>query len=392
MPESIYQQFDVPEIINGIGYATRVGGSCPSPGVLEAMRQASQAFVELDDLQAAASRVIAKYTGAEAGIVTCGATAGLALSAAACLARNDVDVMDRLPAVSSLPRHEIIYPFLSPYDYDHAVRLSGAKLVQVEYLAPDALRQIEANIDENTAAIGYVWQRVEERPNLSKLAGLAHRYELPLFVDAAKALPPVSNLKYFIDCGADLVTFSGGKHLQGPQASGVLCGREDLIRSAWLQMADMDVRESTWSLKQWMDEGWIVHPPRHGIGRAMKVGKEAIIGLMFALEEYSARDHAAESAAWQTKAQAIAQGLSSLSHLRVEYLFPAPSGQPFPVVQIESEHKAEIIRLLREEHPKVLLDEDEVEPHRAFLYPMCLRDGDVERVIAAFRCATENLE
>ncbi|MGE3405344.1 MAG: hypothetical protein AB7I37_00915, partial [Pirellulales bacterium] len=121
-----YRHFGVPEIINCVGFATRVGGSCPSEPILHAMLAANRAFVEIDDLQAAASRVIARGTGAEAGLVTSGAAAGLALAAAACLAGNDVEAMDQLPDTSQIARHEIIYPQPGPYDYDHPLRTAGA--------------------------------------------------------------------------------------------------------------------------------------------------------------------------------------------------------------------------------------------------------------------------
>jgi L-seryl-tRNA(Ser) seleniumtransferase len=133
----------------------------------------------------------------------------------------------------------------------------------------DALKQIELAITKKTPAIGCAWYHVEERPPIRQLVRLAHRYRLPLIVDAAMSLPPAENLTQFIRCGADLVVFSGGKHLAGPQASGILCGRRDLARSAWLQMVDMDVRVGTWSLRRWIEESWIARPPRHGIGRAI---------------------------------------------------------------------------------------------------------------------------
>src|SRR5688500_665549 len=108
MPGQVYEHFGVPTIINCVGYATRVGGSCPSEAVLQAMLEANQAYIEIDDLQAAASRVIANATGAEAGVITCGAAAALTLAAAACLAGCDATLMDQLPDISAVPRHEII--------------------------------------------------------------------------------------------------------------------------------------------------------------------------------------------------------------------------------------------------------------------------------------------
>jgi L-seryl-tRNA(Ser) seleniumtransferase len=391
--DRVYDRYGVPVVINCVGYATRVGGSCPAASVLEAMRQANQAYVEIDDLQAAASRLIARCTGAEAGVVTCGAAAGLTLAAAACLAGSDPNRMDRLPDASEFPRNEIVYPQVSRFQYEHAVRASGARLVELDYEAEDALDRIQAAVGPRTAALGYAWHRAGQRVTVEQLVSLARRHGLPLIVDAAMALPPPENLRRFVEQGADLVTFSGGKHIQGPQPSGILCGREVLVRSAWLQMVDMDVRAGTWSLRYWVQRGWVERPPRHGIGRSMKVGKEAIIGLMVALEAYQQRDHEAEIRAWRALADEIHAGLAALPGLQARLLFPGPTGQAYAVVQVEIDSSvpdlnlAQLLRRLRERRPKVLLAEDERDPGRAYIYPMCLRPEDPPRIIAAFRDA-----
>jgi L-seryl-tRNA(Ser) seleniumtransferase len=391
MHATIYKHLGVSEVVNCAGYATRVGGSSPTEPILEAMREAQRAFVEIDDLQAAASQLISECTGAEAGIVTCGAEAGLTLAAAACLAGADPDRMDRLPDISGFPRCAIIYPQAGPFDYEHGLRLAGARLVELDYAAENCLAAIEAAISPQTAALGYAWYHTVEKPDVGALAGLAHRHGLPLIVDAAMALPPVENLQSFIRRGADLVVFSGGKHLGGPQASGILCGRRDLIRSAWVQMVDMDVRAGTWSLRHWMEEGWIAQPPRHGIGRSMKVGKEAIVGLMTALQAYAQRDHAAELAVWQRYVDQIASELMGYAGIRTARLFPSPTGQPFPTVQMDIDpqdaglHLKDLIQGLREIRPKVILAEDEELEDRAFIYPMCLDPDDSDYVVTSIK-------
>jgi D-glucosaminate-6-phosphate ammonia-lyase len=385
----IYESFGVAEVVNCVGYATRVGGSCPRAEVLDAMRDAQSAYVEIDDLQAAASRLIAERTGAEGGVVTCGAAAGLTLAAAACLAGADPDVMDRLPDVSLLTRNEIIYPKAGPFDYEHGVRLSGARLIEIDYQVDNALAAIEAAITPRTAALGYAWYHTREKPDIAALAGLAQKHGLPLIVDAAMALPPVENLQSFIRRGASLVVFSGGKHLGGPQNSGILCGRRDLVRSAWVQMVDMDVRAGTWSLQHWVREGWISRPPRHGIGRSMKVGKDAIVGLMAALAAYPLRDHGAELATWRTSVETIARGLSRVAGLSVKSLESAPTGQPYSVVQIDVEPGStgidlkHLIERLRAIRPKIILCEDTKLRDRAYIYPMCLRADDPAYIIAS---------
>jgi len=391
MPIDIYQHFGIQPIVNAVGYATRVSGSCPHPDVIAAMAAASAQYVEIDDLLTAASILIRRCTEAEAGIVTSGAAAALTLAAAACLAGNQPDLMDQLPDTSNCPRNEIIYPTAGPFDYDHAIRLSGAKLVSIDYRAPSALEQIERAIHARTAAIGYVWYRIEESPDLKSLIELAHRYDLPVIVDGAFSMLPVENLTAFSRYGADLVAYSGGKHLGGPQASGILCGREDLIRSAWVQMVDMDIRAGTWSLQHWITSGWISRPPRHGIGRSMKVSKESMIGLMVALERYSQRDYESEQTTWKKSIDVIYDAVWDLGGLRITRLAQAANGQPYPLLQIESGSPPDgllvrdLILALRSLPRKIILAEDEQSVDRAYVSSQCLQAGDAEYIASAIR-------
>jgi L-seryl-tRNA(Ser) seleniumtransferase len=388
--ESPYRRLGVAEVVNCVGHATRVGGSNPHPEVIEAMAAASAAYVEIDDLLAAGSRIIAQHTGAEAGLATSGASAALTLAAAACLARNDPDLMDRLPDTSACPRNEIIYPRLGPYDYDHAVRLSGARIVNVDYEADDALDRIAQAIGPKTAAVGFESRWAATRLEFAKLVAIAHEHALPVIVDASVALPPASNLRTFIAQGADLVAYSGGKHLGGPQASGFLCGRTSLVRSAWVQMVDMDARPGTWSLQGWVDEGWITRPPRHGIGRSMKIGKETIVGLLVALERYAQRDHAREESEWQRVADNLGVALAAIPELQVQTVHPRPGERAYSRVRIESGAPPggmsvrHLIDELRRLPRKIILSEDETSPDRAYLYTNCLEPADVLYLLLKF--------
>lgn len=394
MLSELMQRLNFQPIINAVGYATRVSGSCPHPDIIDAVHEASTRFWEVDDLLTTASTLIRESTGAEAGIVTSGASAALALAAAACLAGNDPDIMDRLPDTTGCTRDEIIYPISGPYDYDHPIRLAGAKLVTVDYRADDAIARIERAITPRTAAIGYVWLTLREMPDIGALVELAHRHGIPVIVDAACALPPATNLTSIIGRGADLVAYSGGKHLGGPQASGILCGREELIRSAWVQMVDMDVRAGTWSLQRWVDDGWISRSPRHGIGRSMKVSKESIVGLMAALARYAKRDHAAEYTSWKATIAQIHAGVRDLKPLRVTALDTALNGQKIPLLQIETGEPPvglrarDLVLALRQWRRKIVLAEDEQSPDRVFLYAQCLQPGDAEEIIAAIQHIT----
>lgn len=396
MLDEICQLYGVQPIINAVGYATRVSGSAPHPDVLHAIREASGLYWEIDDLLAAASRLIAESTCTEAGIVTSGASSALTLAAAAVLSGDDPEIMDRLPDTSGCARHEIIYPIPGPYDYDHAIRLSGARMVAVDYQAIDAMERIAQQITPQTAAIGYVWSSIVQRPELSSLIELAHRHQLPVIVDAACALPPVENLSTFGQWGADLIAYSGGKHLGGPQASGILCGREQLIRSAWVQMVDMDVRSETWSLQHWVESGWIPRSPRHGIGRSMKVSKEGIIGVMAALLRYPRRPHAAEYARWKQDVDEIAAGLESITELQLSVRSHGINGQPIPMLVIESGSGSDkllvrdLVLALRRRPRRIILAEDERTTDKAYLYAQCLLPGDVFEIIEAIQDVATN--
>lgn len=296
---SIYERYGVRPLINAAGTKTRLGGGSMAPDVLQAMTEASQRSVDMAALQAAASRVIAGVTGAEAGYVTSGAAAALTLSAAACITGLDPVKIDRLPHADGMP-NEIVLFRLHRNSYDHAWRASGARLVDVgvdDRVARSGVRsiepwEIEAAIGERTVAVAYV-AGAAASPPLEDFVRVAHAHDLPVLVDAAGQLPPKENLRKFIATGADLVAFSGGKAIGGPQATGVLCGRKDLIQAVLLNHLDMDMDLSVWNPPEdLLPRNLLGALPRHGIGRGFKVGKEEIIGLLVALEQFA-------SGAWQ---------------------------------------------------------------------------------------------
>jgi len=291
---NIYEHFGINSIINVAGTKTRYGGALMEKDALKAMNEAAHYSVNLFDLEAAASRVIARKTHAEAGIVTCGAFASLTLAAAACICGFNVHRMNSLPDTSNFP-NEFIMATHQISGYDHSIAVAGGKIIPVG-IQPDtpypnevsgiAVRDFEAETNENTAGIVYA-SRNGSRPPLSEIIKLAKRYQIPVIVDAAAQVPPVENLYQFIDAGADLVCFSGGKGIRGPQGSGILCGKKELICSAVMQMLDMAIE----SFDEWKppEEFKLLKEklrgrPAHGIGRGAKVSKEAIIGLLLALE------------------------------------------------------------------------------------------------------------
>lgn len=296
----IVAEFGLRPIVNAVGTATRVGGQRMHPDVIAAMADAAGRHFAIDELQEIGGREIVAATGAEAGYVTSGASAGLMLGAAACIAGMDPDRIDRLPNTDGMP-NEIIVQRGHRNAYDHALRTAGARIVEVGYEGhPGAGRthawQIEAAIGPNTVAIAHPVQHAPGTVPLPEVCALAHRHGIAVIVDAAAGLPPKANLRRFIAEGADLVAYSGGKAIGGPQASGILAGRADLIRSASLQQLDMDVDVRTWRYGDLVRDGSLKGVPHHGIGRPTKVGKEAIVGLLTALRRYLARDEDAEIA------------------------------------------------------------------------------------------------
>ncbi len=183
-------------------------------------------------------------TGSEAGYVTAGAAAGLLLGAAACLAGDNPAAIDRLPETDGAPNEIVIFRS-HRNSYDHAWRAAGARLVEVgldDRTAGSGVRDLDpwelgAAIGERTVALAYV-ANVYDRPQLSMFIDIARRHELPVLVDAAGQLPPRENLRSFVAAGADLVVFSGGKAIGGPQNTGFLCGRRALVRAAALAPRD----------------------------------------------------------------------------------------------------------------------------------------------------------
>lgn len=336
---SVYDLLGVTPIINAAGPVTRLSGAPLHPDVANAMAEAAQACVRIDELQESAGRYIASVCGADAAYVTSGAAAGLALGAAACLARLDVAAMDRLPDTSGLP-DEIVIQRAHLTAYTHAFRLSGARLVEVGYLGFPGQGltwpwQIEAAITHQTAAIAYAAGHAPGSVPLQDIVTIAHRHDVPVIVDAAGALPPVENLRSFIAAGADLVAFSGGKAIGGPQASGILVGRSDLIESVALQHQDMDVYPSTWTWRdRYLASGTLPGPPHHGLGRPMKVGKEEIIGLVVALRRFLEIDHVALRREHEDRLRIIAAALAGIRGVRTSLPDDGASPRPYPTLLV----------------------------------------------------------
>ncbi len=386
----IYEQFGVRRIINARSFSTKAGGAPLPPEVVEAMRQAADSCVRMDELQEAASRVIADVTGAQAGIVTSGASAALTLAAAACIAGLDVDRMNRLPHTSGMPC-EIVVHRSHRNDYDHALRTAGARFVEVGFSYCTFPYEVRKAITANTVALFFQAGGDGQVMPLREFAEIGKQFGKPTIVDAAAELPPEENLRHYIAAGADLVAFSGGKHLRGPQSTGILCGRADLIFSAALQHQDMDVFSQSWPLREHIGQGRLAGPPHHGIGRGFKVGKEEIIGLLTALRNYSKRDFATELSTWKSDMELIVAGLEHIPGVYADLLFPQPGGRKIPhaVLLIDATVRGlsanQAIIALQDGDPSIFVFERFGDDGRIVIMPESLRPGEAEMIVRRLR-------
>lgn len=365
----VYDDLGLRTVINASGTLTRLGGSRMAPEVLAAMAEAAAAFVPIDALQARAGDIIAGVTGAESGYVTTGAAAGLSLGVAACVAGFDVAAMDRLPDTTGL-RNEVVVQRGHRNAYDHAIRAVGVRLVEVGYLGyPGAGGtypwQIADAITESTAAVACPILETPGTVPLREVCAIAHERGVPVIVDAAAELPPRSNLRRFIAEGADLVVFSGGKAIAGPQASGILAGRADLIASVALQHQDMDVRDATWSQRGLLTSGTLRGVPHQGFGRSMKVGREEIVGLLTALQRFVAGSDEADLERMHQLLDPIEGALDSVPGITVERRVPVNKPVPSLRVTITGRNAAEraydTVNRLLDGEPSIAVDQSRAE-------------------------------
>jgi L-seryl-tRNA(Ser) seleniumtransferase len=280
----IYQSIGVRPLINARGTFTIISGSTMLPEVREAMDAAARHYVHLDELAEAVGTRLAVLTGAEWGLVTNGCSAGLTLATAACVAGGCPDLHVRLPNLTGFPKDEAIIPTHSRNVYDAALRAVGVRVIEVSTVA-----ELEAAMGPRTAII-YIMAgpNVDKSPlNLKAIAPIAQTRGVPILVDAAAEILTIPNVH--LQNGATLVAYSGGKCIRGPQTAGLLLGRKDLVRAAWVHSA-----------------------PHHGFTRALKVGKEDAIGMLMAVEMWVKRDHDAEWKRWTGWLDHISQRVSAI--------------------------------------------------------------------------------
>jgi L-seryl-tRNA(Ser) seleniumtransferase len=336
------------------------------PEVQQAMVDAASTFIDFHELNKRAGERIARYTGAEAGLVVAGASTGLLVQAAACMAGQDPDRIFQLPDTTGM-KDEILIFENHRFGFEICYRTAGAKLKEWGKGEGTLAEQLAAAIDENTAAVAYVFgPHFEIDLTLREVVEIAHEKDVPVIVDGAAMLPPADNLTRYIADGADLVTFSGGKGLRGPQSTGVLVGRADLVEAARLNMS-----------------------PHASVGRASKVAKEEIAGLLTALDIFVSMDHEAEWATWRTWSETIvaaADGIAGISPV-IEDGDPTRQG-PTAAFYFDDDWDgptaAQVQEKLAAGDPSIHVGAGE-DAGEIFVMPVALEPGDAELIAEALR-------
>ena len=310
----IYDKLGVRKVINAHGTVTSVGGSLMPPEAYQAMAEAGQSFVFLNELHQKAGAYIARLLGVEAAYVCSGAAGGMVLAAAACLTGTAQEKIWALPDTNGR-KNEIVVQKSGAANYVYqGMRHTGAHLVEVGTTREMTVSQIEGGLTDKTVAIQlYLAMGGRGQPTVAEVAPISRQAEVRIIVDAAAELPPRSNFTEPLEQGADLVVFSGGKGILGPQATGLILGRNELVEACLLNSN-----------------------PHSSIGRPLKVGKEDICALVAALERFVSRDEEAEIHEYGCRVETIVEEIGDIPGVKVQTLMADPRARPvIPRVYID---------------------------------------------------------
>lgn len=300
--EDYYEKLGVAKIINAAGTYTVLTASTMPPSVQAAVARAAKHPVRLLDLQKAAGEYIAKQLRCEAALVSAGASSALTLGMAGCLAvGNNIGILQIPNDVLSL-KNQVIIQKGHRYGYDHALEVCGARFVEVE-----TLQDYERAFNDRTVMAHFFNAAEHGQISREDWVRVAHSHGVPCFNDAAADVPPISNLYRFTKMGFDLVTFSGGKGMRGPQNAGLLLGRKDLIEA---------------SAKN--------NNPFDGVGRGQKVAKEQIVGMVAALDWFLSQSDESMQAEFRKRAEHIAAQLKKLPGVETEIVTPSTEANAVP--------------------------------------------------------------
>ncbi|MBI5878227.1 MAG: hypothetical protein HZB53_11310 [Chloroflexi bacterium] len=378
----IYESLGVTPIINGTGTFTRLGGTLMPPEVVEAMAQASRQFVAIEDLQYRAGQAIAGMVGAEAAYITSGCYAAVVLSVAACITGGDPARMDRLPRTEGM-KHEVILLASQRNSYDHAIEVAGGLIVEAGHADGATTDDVAAAITPQTAAVVFWPDWPGTTLTIADIVAVARPRGVPVVVDAAGRLGVPERLKAYVAQKPDLACFSGGKHIRGPQVSGFVCGRADLISAIAWQHLDMDFTPAvSVSPRALLNVEQMPFVPRQGIGRGFKAGKEEIVGLVTALQLFIQRDQSAERARCERAIGDVIAGLAGNPFARAE----AVPGDGYSQVRVVLNEAAlemsayEFCLELKRGAPPIHPSERELENGALVFNPFSLVAGDAQTI------------
>jgi D-glucosaminate-6-phosphate ammonia-lyase len=327
----LIEELGVRSFINAAGTFTALTGSLMRPEAVAAMQVASRKYVRLEDLRNAVGKRIAELLRCPAALVTAGCASALSVATAACITGDDRDRVRRLPDTTGM-KNEVIVQKTHRVNYDHAIRNAGVRMIEVV-----TREELEKAINERTAMMFFL-NSSDPRGKVhhDEFIAIAKKHNIPTLIDAAADVPPVENLWRFTQMGFDLVAFSGGKGLRGPQSSGLLLGRTDLIEAAKLNFG----------------------PEGDSLCRTNKVNKEETIGMLVALETFLNQDHAAVWKDWEGRCRCISRALEAFEDVKTEiFVPPIANAVPHLRVRWDSQKRgvtpAEMVKKLRDGKPSI---------------------------------------
>jgi L-seryl-tRNA(Ser) seleniumtransferase len=306
LARDVIKELGVSPCINAAGTYTILTASLMPPEVVAAIQVASRQYVRLNELHDAVGKRIAELLQCQAAMVSAGCASALSLATAACIAGSNSDRIRRIPDTTGM-KNEVLVQTTHRVGYDHAIRNAGAKMIEVQ-----TREELESKINDQTAMMFFLNSSDPRgRIHHEEFVEIGKKHKIPTLIDAAADVPPVENLFRFTKLGFDLVAFSGGKGLRGPQSSGLLLGRTDLIAAARLNNS----------------------PNSDALCRTNKVNKEELVGMLVALEMFLKRDHAAVWKEWEARCARIAKALAEFEDVRTEVNVP-PIANNVPHLQV----------------------------------------------------------
>lgn len=355
-----YQELGVATVINAEGTMTTLGGSLMRPEVEAVMAQAGRHFVSIPDLEAAAGKSISQMLKLPEGysaLVTSGAAGAIQSGLAGILTGDNESLIKQLPDITGM-KSEVIIQKSHRNPFDHQLRSTGVKLIEIE-----TREQLRRAVSDRTAMLHFTnFANAAGQIKVDEWPKLARDYKLPCMIDAAADTPPVSHLWDYANMGYDLITFSGGKAMRGPQCAGLLIGREDLVHYALLNNS----------------------PYEDTLGRGQKVGKEEIIGMIKALELYLNEDHDALATEWQRRLDTISKQITKINGVSTAFFTPDIANH-VPHMQITWDPKISLTaqqasQILRSSSPSIVVGGGEGRPGLA-MNSFMLQPGE-ERIVA----------